>query len=105
MRAKWPSTAAPHGNDGALWREPEWVDGRFGKALHFDGQSFIWIKVAKGVPQGKSPRTLMCQFRLDDVALGGILMTTGKHAWRAPVSLGVYDAGPGVHTFDDVEHF
>ena len=28
-------------NDGALMNKPKWVDGKFGKALEFDGSSFV----------------------------------------------------------------
>ncbi len=30
-----------NGNDGALMNKPKWVDGKFGKALEFDGSSFV----------------------------------------------------------------
>ena len=30
-----------NGNDGTLTNKPKWVDGKFGKALEFDGSSFV----------------------------------------------------------------
>ena len=30
-----------NGNDGTLMDNPKWVDGKFGKALEFDGSSFV----------------------------------------------------------------
>ena len=30
-----------NGNDGTLINKPKWVDGKFGKALEFDGSSFV----------------------------------------------------------------
>ena len=30
-----------NGNDGILTNKPKWVDGKFGKALEFDGTSFV----------------------------------------------------------------
>ena len=30
-----------NGNDGTLTNKPKWVDGKFGKALEFDGTSFV----------------------------------------------------------------
>ena len=30
-----------NGNDGTLMEKPKWVDGKFGKALEFDGTSFV----------------------------------------------------------------
>ena len=33
--------ASENGNDGTLTNKPKWVDGKFGKALEFDGSSFV----------------------------------------------------------------
>ena len=33
--------ASENGNDGTLMNKPKWVDGKFGKALEFDGTSFV----------------------------------------------------------------
>ena len=33
--------SSQNGNDGALANKPKWVDGKFGKALEFDGTSFV----------------------------------------------------------------
>ena len=33
--------SSENGNDGALMNKPKWVDGKFGKALEFDGTSFV----------------------------------------------------------------
>ena len=33
--------SSENGNDGALTNKPKWVDGKFGKALEFDGTSFV----------------------------------------------------------------
>ena len=100
--------SSPTGDDGELWRDPEWVDGRFGKALHFDGQSFIWIKEAVGVPEGTTPRTIMLFFKWDAVNLDSseILISLGVNNWRQMVVLVLASGlGPGVHTHDDVEYF
>ena len=32
------------GNDGEFFGKPEWVDGKFGKALEFDGES-AWVQI------------------------------------------------------------
>ena len=37
--------ASTNGNDGALLDDPDWVDGKFGKALQFDGSSDANSKV------------------------------------------------------------
>ena len=108
--------SSPSGDHGKLWREPTWVDGRFGKALEFDGQSFVWIKNATGVPEGTSPRTLMCHFKWAEVndfdgavhwvTDAEVLIATGKHNWGQHCSLQISaEAGPGgglsVDIFDD----
>ena len=33
--------SSENGNDGTLKNKPKWVDGKFGKALEFDGSSFV----------------------------------------------------------------
>ena len=96
------------GDDGDLWREPTWVDGRFGKALHFDGQSFIWIKEAKGIPEGATSRTVMCYFKWDEVNWDSTqtLINLGASAWRSMLTLSLHGGrGPGVYSHDDVEYF
>ncbi len=102
------------GDDGKLFRDPVWVDGRFGKALEFDGESFVWMKEATGVPTGKSPRTLMCHFKWAEINQwvnvvreftdAEFVFSTGPSAWNARVSLGMLQeggAGLGVDCFED----
>ncbi len=96
------------GDHGELWREPTWVDGRFGKALHFDGQSFVWIKNAQGIPEGATPRTLMCYFKWDEAIWDGTqtLINLGKSEWRSMLTLWLQaDRGVGVYSHDDVQFF
>ncbi|MDP6824158.1 MAG: hypothetical protein QF554_12805 [Dehalococcoidia bacterium] len=94
------------GSHGKLWRGPTWVDGRFGKALSFDGQSFVWMKPAAGVPEGTSPRTLMAHFKQHEVNQfvdaqhwltdAEVILGTGKHNWTEQVALQISaEAGPG----------
>ena len=33
--------SSENGNDGTLMSKPKWVDGKFGKALEFDGSNFV----------------------------------------------------------------
>lgn len=35
--------ASGHGNDGALINDPTWVDGKYGKALSFNGTNYVSI--------------------------------------------------------------
>ncbi len=112
--------SSPSGNHGKLWREPTWVDGRFGHALEFDGQSFVWIKDAVDLPVGTSPRTVMCHFKWAEVNdfVGAIrwitdaetLVCLGASNWRARVSLQICaEGGPGgdigMDTSDDRQMF
>ena len=56
------------GNDGKLMgNTSEWVDGRFGKAIRFNGH-FVWVRNVVGLPAGAEPRTLMCSFKWPDFA-------------------------------------
>jgi len=104
------------GDDGTLWREPAWVDGKFGKALQFDGQSFVWMREAKGVVEGVSPRTLMCHFKWNEINDWGdaihwlsdaeALISTGKHNFHQSITLmiaseGGVGGGLGVESFAD----
>ena len=108
--------ASPEGNHGVLWRDPLWVDGRFGKALQFDGQSFVWMKNATGVPEGTSPRTVMAHFKWAEIndfedwehwiTDSETLVCMGKNNWRQRVSLQISaqigpGGGLGVDTFQD----
>ena len=104
--------SSPSGDHGKLWREPAWVDGRFGKALEFDGQSFVWIQNATGVPEGNSPRTLMCHFKWAEVndfadaihwlTDAELLISTGKHNFNEQCSLLIAaEGGLGVEIFAD----
>ena len=101
--------SSPSGNHAELWRDPVWVDDRFGKALEFDGQSFLWIKDAVGIPLGASPRTVMCHFKwaevndwadaVSPVSDAEALISLGRSGWHGRVTLGFYmDGGPGVDT-------
>ncbi len=108
--------SSPSGNHGKLWREPAWVDGRFGQALEFDGQSFVWVKGAVDLPEGTSPRTLMCHFKWAEVndfadavrwiSDAEVLLCLGTNNWRAWTSLQICaEGGPGMDTAHDRQMF
>jgi hypothetical protein len=112
--------SSPSGSHGKLWRDPTWVDGRFGKALEFDGQSFVWIKNANGVPEGQSPRTLMCHFKwpeindfadpINMVSDAEVLLCLGPGKDKQQVSLVISADGgaggsPGIDTCVDRHYF
>ena len=55
------------GNDGKLMgNTSEWVDGRYGKALRFNGH-FVWARDVVGLPVDAEPRTVMCSFRWPEI--------------------------------------
>ncbi len=57
-----------NGNDGDLMVGPEWVDGRFGKAIQFNGNNqFVWVRNPVNLPVAAEPRTLMCFFKWPEV--------------------------------------
>jgi hypothetical protein len=106
--------SSPTGDHGTFFRDPVWVDGKFGKALEFDGQNFVWMKNATGVPLGTSPRTLMCHFKwaeINDwvgaapwVSNAEYLISAGPGNWGQIVAVGIMQqggAGLGIHTFND----
>ncbi len=107
--------SSPSGNHGTLFRDPEWVDGRFGKALKFTGDNFVWVREATDLPEGDSPRTLMCHFKwtavndFADVAQwvndSEVFMTIGPRVRGAMVALQISADGTGVYTFEDMLMF
>ena len=47
-----------NGNDGKLMNGPKWVDGKFGKALEFDGtDDNVEMPNDSGLPSGAQDRT------------------------------------------------
>ena len=109
--------SSPSGNHAELWKNPLWVDGRFGKALQFDGQNFAWVRKAVDIPMETSPRTVMChfkwaeindfpdpQFQLTDAET---MLSAGVRVSRGRVSLVIASAGglgvdshPSIRMFD-----
>jgi hypothetical protein len=48
-----------NGNDGECRNGPTWVDGRFGKAMEFNGvDACVVVAEPIGLPEGNAPRTL-----------------------------------------------
>ncbi len=98
--------SSPSGDHGKLWKDPQWVDGRFGKALEFNGENFVWMRTATGVPEGNSPRTLMAHFKWAEInefadpqfqiTDAEVFLATGRHNWGQHVSIQISaDLGPG----------
>ena len=87
-----------NGNDGTLMIKPKWIDGKFGKALEFDG-------VASYVDCGNNEIMTMTKevtvefwIRNDKVmaAFGDRQIAVGKHYLEYEV--GIYMAG-AIHTY------
>ena len=91
-------------NDGKLMNDLEWVDGRFGKALRFDGED-SYVETIKNIGiSGNQPRTLMAWVNWDgEVNKGdkghrqGIVQIGGSEA-RESSTLYIWD-GPGKFKF------
>lgn len=53
-----------NGNDGKLTNGPEWVQGKFGQALTFDGvDDYVDITTQDGFPKGSEARTVTLWFK------------------------------------------
>jgi hypothetical protein len=87
-----------NGNDGTLVSNPTWVDGKFGKALQFDGVASYVDCGNKDVMAMTNEVTVQFWFRNDKVmaAFEDRQAVIGKHYLEYEV--GIYPAG-GVHTY------
>lgn len=57
-----------NGNNGKLTNGPEWIDGKFGKAILFDGvDDYVAIETQDGFPQGSDPRTISLWFKWSEI--------------------------------------
>ena len=61
--------SSANGNDGALMDKPKWVDGKFGDALEFDGNSYIDVGNAESL-QFDGDVTIVFWAKPEDVAVG-----------------------------------
>jgi hypothetical protein len=62
------SDSSGNGNDGNLTNGPEWVDGKFGKALKFDGvDDCVFVSSPIGLPTGPNARTISLWFKWSSV--------------------------------------
>lgn len=57
-----------NGNDGNLINNPKWVDGKFGKALEFNGtNSYVDVSAPNGLPKGSAARTVSLWFKWSEI--------------------------------------
>jgi len=87
-----------NGNDGTLTSSPTWVDGKFGKALQFDGVASYVDCGNKDILSVTNEVTVQFWFKTDKVmaAFGDRQAVVGKHYLEYEV--GIYPAG-AVHTY------
>lgn len=73
-----------NGNDGELTNGPEWVEGKFGTALKFDGvDDYVAVSSPGGFPAGSNARTISLWFKWSKViwpAPGVEIMGYGANA-------------------------
>ena len=76
-----------NGNDGQLTNDPKWVDGKFGKALEFDGKD-DYVEVA-GIDT-PSIITFSCWFKKLGSGNGGVprLHSRGTSPWSLEFGIG-----------------
>ena len=76
-----------NGNDGEFIGDPKWIDGKFGKALHFDGQDDM-VPVGKNEVLRVSEGTMMNWINMqtaDDIGLSSMTIPYDDGpAWDAP---------------------
>ncbi len=46
-----PKDASGNGNDGSFENNPQWADGRYGKALEFDGSSHVVVELSDSLAE------------------------------------------------------
>jgi hypothetical protein len=57
-----------NGNDGKLMNGSKWVEGKFGKALEFNGtNNYVEVSQPKGLPIGSAARTVSLWFKWSDI--------------------------------------
>jgi len=57
-----------NGNDGEIQGNPEWVDGKFGKALHFDGKTYVLIPFKESMKVlNESDFTIAAWFKSEEI--------------------------------------
>ena len=91
-----------NGNDGTLFKNPKWVDGKFGGALEFDG-GVTYVEVAEpvGLPLQWAPRTVMLWFKSGAVGAQRANVI-GYGPINSPGWFGVFIA-PGVLGYENTD--
>lgn len=100
--------AGRFGLDGEI-RGAQWTDGRFGKALQFDGQDDSVFRQATGAIEGLKHLTVECWFKQDDPQ--GRQFLAGKDVTfhfdlssGQGTSLSLYNRGASVANADGLRH-
>ncbi len=89
--------SSENGNDGTLMNKPKWVDGKFGKALAFDGSNYVQVAHADNLTM-TNEITVEFWFKTGKKmsVFGDRQAVVGKHYLEYEV--GIYPNG-GVHTY------
>ena len=67
---KGAKDSSDNGNDGDLVNGPKWVNGKFGKALEFDGTDDSMEAGSTGLPAGAEDRTIAFWVKSPNMAVG-----------------------------------
>ncbi len=82
-----------NGNDGKLMNGPKWVDGKFGKALEFDGtDDNVEMPNDSGLPSGAQDRTISAWVKVDSFKNGRVF------------SYGAWSPGNAFDLIEQIEH-
>jgi hypothetical protein len=90
------------GNDGTVEGKEDWIEGRFGKAFHLDGSTYI--TVPNNNPLGKLTHPMSVGFWTNPDALGGwqqVVEMDGDAGWK----MGFHDSHCLVWTTYHVQDF
>lgn len=93
---KDPEDSSKSKNDGIFFGDPEWVDGKFGGALEFDGDDRVIVPSSDSIESTMGGLTVVFWlYPTEEATNGNVLEVNGNSGWRIRVF-----SGGRVHFFD-----
>ena len=93
---KDPEDSSKNKNDGTFFGDPEWVDGKYGGALDFDGDDRVIVPSSDSIESTMGGLTVVFWvYPTEAAANGNVLEVNGNSGWRIRVF-----SGGRVHFFD-----